>query len=99
MDSVKFTRKNESAKPFESGGEASMEFYCNKSNCSLFVLGSHTKKRQHNLVFGRMFDFHLYDCLELGVTSFKSIKDFGSAATSAQIGNKVCRLPAFRRAL
>lgn len=76
-------------RPFEAGGESSLEFYCNRSNCSLFVLGSHSKKRPHNVVLGRMFDFHLYDAIELGVTNYQGIKAFGSAATAAQVGNKV----------
>lgn len=87
LESVKYTRKNENVKPFEAGGEQSLEFYCNRSNCSLFCLASHTKKRPHNLVLGRMFDFHMYDALELGVTDYKGIKQFGSAATSAQVRN------------
>lgn len=44
-------------RPFEAGGEASLEFYCSRSHCSLFCLGSHSKKRPHNLVLGRMHDF------------------------------------------
>ncbi len=44
-ESVKFTRKNENVKPFEPGGEPSLEFYCQKSGCGLFALGTHTKKR------------------------------------------------------
>ncbi len=76
--------------PFEAGGEAKLEAYANKSNCSLFVLGSHTKKRPHNLVLGRMYDFHLYDALELGVQRHKAIREFKGAA-AAQVGNKVSR--------
>lgn len=75
-------------KPFEAGGEAPLEFFCNKSNCSLFVLGSHSKKRPHNLTLGRLYDFHLFDCLELGVEGHRGIKEFRGAGT-AQVGNKV----------
>lgn len=52
-------------------------------------MGSHTKKRPHNLVLGRFFDGHLYDALELGVEGYKSIKAFGNAGTGAGLGNKV----------
>ncbi len=76
-------------RPFETGGETSLEFYCNRNNCPLFVVGSHTKKRPNNLVIGRMFDFHLYDAIEVGVDEFAPIKSFGNAGTGAQMGNKV----------
>jgi ribosome production factor 2 len=89
-DALKFSRKNDDVKPFDAGGEASLEVHANRSNCSLFAVGSHTKKRPQNLVLGRMYDFRLYDCIEFGVTSFKPIREF-SAATMAQLGNK----PAF----
>ncbi|GLC50860.1 hypothetical protein PLESTB_000439900 [Pleodorina starrii] len=56
----------------------------------MFVLGSHSKKRPHNIVIGRMFDFQLYDALELGVEEYKAIRDFGAAGTGAQLGNKPC---------
>ena len=91
-ESVKFTRKNENVKPFEPGGEQSLEFYCSKSLCGLFALGSHTKKRPHNLVMGRIFDGHLYDAIELGVTHYSSIKSFANASTGAQLGSKPCIL-------
>ncbi|KAG2442290.1 hypothetical protein HXX76_002376 [Chlamydomonas incerta] len=88
LEAARFSRKNENVRPFEPGGETSLEFYCNRNNCPMFVMGSHSKKRPHNLVIGRMFDFHLYDALELGVEEFKGIKDFGAAGTGAQMGNK-----------
>jgi len=56
----------------------------------LFVVDSHSKKRPHNLIMGRMFNHQLYDLLELGVENFKSIKNFGTAGTSVQAGNKAC---------
>ena len=55
----------------------------------LFVIDSHSKKRPHNLIFGRMFDHRLYDMLELGVENVRSIKSFGKAGVSVQAGNKV----------
>lgn len=87
--SIRYSRKNENIRPFEPGGESSLEFYSKKTNCSLFAVGSHSKKRPHNLVLGRMFDFRLYDAIEFGVESFKCIKEFGSAGT-CQVGNKPC---------
>lgn len=35
---VKFSRKNENIKPFESGGETSLEFFSQKTDCSIFVV-------------------------------------------------------------
>lgn len=66
------SRKNE-VLPFED--LASLEFLTSKNDCSLFILGSHTKKRPDNLVIGRMHDGHLLDMVEFGISSFTSIND------------------------
>ena len=66
-ESLKLSRSNDTVRPFETGGEASLEFLARKADTSLFLLGSHSKKRPHNLVLGRMFDFRLLDMLEFGV--------------------------------
>eukprot|EP00877_Chromochloris_zofingiensis_P000399 jgi/Chrzof1/1035/Cz01g37260.t1 len=89
VDGQKFTRKNPDVKPFEPGGEVPLQFFANKANCSLFALGSHSKKRPHNLVLGRLYDFHLYDALELGIELCKPLSEFKGAA-AAQAGNKPC---------
>ncbi|GMI78206.1 Arabidopsis homolog of yeast Rpf2 [Hibiscus trionum] len=73
---VRFTRKNDNIRPFESGGETSLEFFSLKTDCSIFVYGSHSKKRPNNLVIGRMYDHHVYDLVEVGVENFKSIESF-----------------------
>lgn len=39
-NSVKFSRKNDKIRPFESGGETSLEFYSLKTDCSLIVVCS-----------------------------------------------------------
>ncbi|GAB4822405.1 hypothetical protein N2152v2_009451 [Parachlorella kessleri] len=88
-DSVKFARRNDEVKPFEPGGETPLERHGEKGNCSLFAVGSHTKKRPDNLVLGRLFDFRLYDMVEFGVHNYRSIQAFGGAADS-QLGNKPC---------
>ncbi|KAM7464253.1 hypothetical protein LguiA_032374 [Lonicera macranthoides] len=75
-NAVKYSRRNFDVRPFENGGDTSLEFYSLKTDCSLFVLGSHTKKRPDNLVIGRTYDHHIYDLVELGVENFKSMQSF-----------------------
>ncbi|KAK1338109.1 hypothetical protein QTO34_001219 [Cnephaeus nilssonii] len=52
-----------------------IEFFSKKSDCSLFMFGSHNKKRPNNLVIGRMYDYHVLDMIELGIEKFVSLKD------------------------
>ncbi|XP_063773210.1 ribosome production factor 2 homolog isoform X2 [Pseudophryne corroboree] len=70
--SVLYKKKN-MTRPFED--QTSLEFFSKKSDCSLFVFGSHNKKRPNNLIFGRMFDFHVLDMIELGVEKYVSLKE------------------------
>jgi len=60
--------------PFEDAN--SIEFLCTKNDCSLFALGSHTKKRPNNLVLGRLFDGHILDMFEFGVEGFEAVQSF-----------------------
>ncbi|XP_010488440.1 PREDICTED: ribosome production factor 2 homolog isoform X1 [Camelina sativa] len=73
---IKYSRRNENIRPFESGGETSLEFFSQKTDCSIFVYGSHTKKRPDNLVLGRMYDHQVYDLIEVGIENFKSLLSF-----------------------
>jgi len=59
-----------------------------KKDASLFVFGSHNKKRPHNLVFGRTFDGKILDMIEFGVTNFKKLSQFKS--TKVPLGAKPC---------
>ena len=70
---INFNKKNEIL-PFEDS--KSLEFWSDKNDSSLFLIGSHQKKRPHNLIFSRMFNYQLFDMLELGVENFKSMLDF-----------------------
>lgn len=38
---IKYSRKNDNIKPFEAGGETSLEFFAQKTDCSLFLVISH----------------------------------------------------------
>ncbi|XP_052208578.1 ribosome production factor 2 homolog [Diospyros lotus] len=88
-NSVKYSRKNDNIRPFESGGETSLEFFSLKTDCSLFVFGSHSKKRPNNLVIGRTYDHHIFDLVEVGVESFKSMKSFSyDRKLAPKIGSK-----------
>ncbi|KAG6746108.1 hypothetical protein POTOM_050622 [Populus tomentosa] len=73
---IRYTRKNDSIRPFESGGETSLEFFSMKTDCSIFVYGSTSKKRPDNLVIGRTYDHHIYDLIEVGVENFKRMDSF-----------------------
>lgn len=72
-NSVFFNKKNE-MKPFED--QTALEFMTQKNDSSHFVLGTHSKKRPNNLVFGRTYDGHLLDMFELGMEDFKALEDF-----------------------
>jgi len=87
-DCVKYNHKkrNQFPSPFES--ETNIEFLSTKSDCSLFMFGSHSKKRPHNLVIGRMFNFHVLDMIELGITHFKPMEEFNIKKNA--VGSKPC---------
>jgi ribosome production factor 2 len=78
-----FSRNNDIL-PFEE--IESLEFLCNKNQCALFCLGSHNKKRPDNIVLGRMYDGHLLDMYEFGVSQFSALTEFSGA--KKRIGSK-----------
>ena len=55
-----------------------------KYDCSLFAVGSHQKKRPDNLVLGRVFDGHILDMFEMGVSNFRSSSEFEAAKHISQ---------------
>ncbi|XP_048768209.1 ribosome production factor 2 homolog [Ostrea edulis] len=84
-NSVSYKRKN-ILRPFED--ETPLEFFAKKTDASLFLFGSHNKKRPNNLVLGRFFDFHILDMIELGLEKFVSMADFHGGKCSE--GTKPC---------
>eukprot|EP01059_Diplonema_ambulator_P019903 TRINITY_DN33583_c0_g1_i1.p1 TRINITY_DN33583_c0_g1~~TRINITY_DN33583_c0_g1_i1.p1 ORF type:complete len:381 (+),score=106.34 TRINITY_DN33583_c0_g1_i1:36-1145(+) len=82
---VKMTKKNE-FRPFDDAKH--LEFLAFKNDCSLFCFGSHVggakKKRPHNLIIGRHFDYQLLDMLELGITKYEGIKSDAHIVTGSK---------------
>ncbi|KAI0365164.1 Brix-domain-containing protein [Pilatotrama ljubarskyi] len=70
---ISFSKKN-TVRPFEDA--SSLEFWAQKNDASLFVLGQSTKKRPDGLTFVRMFDYRVLDMCEVGVDMFKSMAEF-----------------------
>lgn len=86
-NAVSFKKKN-ILRPFDD--QTSIEFFSEKSDASLFMFGSHSKKRPHNLVIGRLFDFHILDMVELGIEKFKAISQYSTG--KCPVGTKPCLL-------
>ncbi|KAI7864164.1 ribosome production factor 2 [Spinellus fusiger] len=61
---VYFGKKNE-IKPFED--EEKIQFFSTKNDASLMVVGTHLKKRPHNMTFIRTFDNQVLQMFELGI--------------------------------
>ena len=74
---ITFNKKNP-IYPFDatSTSISSLEFWANKNDASMFVVGQTTKKRPHGLTFVRMYDGRVLDMTEVGVDSWVGMADF-----------------------
>ena len=70
---VNFTKKNQ-IHPFED--QSNLQFFSQKNDASLFVIGTHSKKRPNTLTFARMFDHQLLDMMEVSIEHGVPMKDF-----------------------
>lgn len=85
----KMMQKRNLTRPFEDA--TSIEFLSQANDCSLFSYGSHSKKRNHNLVIGRLFDYQLLDMYEFGVDpkTYRSMAHFeGKRKALLRYGSK-----------
>ncbi|KAJ3262261.1 hypothetical protein HK103_002674 [Boothiomyces macroporosus] len=82
-DAVMFSKRND-IRPFED--HKPFEFFSQKNDASLFVFGTHSKKRPHNLTIVRMFDYQMMDMIELGIENYKGLKEFKNI--KASLGNR-----------
>lgn len=67
-----FLRKSHDISPFEDIGP--LESLSFKTDCSLFALGTHQKKRPDNLVLGRLYSGRILDMFEFQVKDYKPIQ-------------------------
>uniref|UniRef100_A0A914D153 Ribosome production factor 2 homolog n=1 Tax=Acrobeloides nanus TaxID=290746 RepID=A0A914D153_9BILA len=70
--------------------ETGVEKFSQKFDASLFVFGSHSKKRQNALIFGRMYDSRVLDMVELLVENYIPSKEFKEPRPT--LGTKPCIL-------
>ena len=82
-DLIPLDRKKNILRPFED--QTSLEFFAKKSDASLFLFGSHNKKRPHNLVFGR--DRRGVDCSGLWRSPFHALGEDGMKELTESLFN------------
>ncbi|KAF9115219.1 rRNA-binding ribosome biosynthesis protein rpf2 [Mortierella sp. AM989] len=82
---INFTKKNQ-IHPFED--QSNLQFFSQKNDASLFIIGTHSKKRPHTLTFARMFDHQLLDMIEVSVEQGTPMRDFKTPKSA--IGMKPC---------
>ena len=73
-DAQSFSKNNNNILPFED--PSSLEFFSEKNDASLFIIGSNSKKRPNNLVLARTFDHQVLDMIEVGIENPKFLSEF-----------------------
>ena len=86
--STMYQRKNLDIYPFDNTSK--LEWYCQKSDCSLFAYVTNSKKRPNNLVLARSHNHVVLDMFEFELTgsTFRSFEEF--KGTKFAPGNKPC---------
>jgi ribosome production factor 2 len=74
--SVMYSRRHD-IHPFESREE--LEALCKKTDASLFLFGSHSKKRPSNVVIGRTYEHKVLDMVELGISNLETMEEIVSS--------------------
>ncbi|TCD62164.1 rRNA-binding ribosome biosynthesis protein rpf2 [Steccherinum ochraceum] len=82
-NAISFSKKN-TVRPFEDA--SSLDFWSQKNDAALFLVGQSTKKRPDGLIFVRMYDYRVLDMCEVGVEQWKAMSDFKT--TKATPGHK-----------
>ncbi|KAH7905949.1 Brix domain-containing protein [Hygrophoropsis aurantiaca] len=78
-NAISFSKKNV-IRPFEDA--SSLEFWSQKNDASMFLVGQTTKKRPAGLVIARTFDSKILDMCELGVDQFVSMAEFKTSKST-----------------
>ncbi|GAA5829611.1 hypothetical protein JCM11251_000222 [Rhodosporidiobolus azoricus] len=75
-NSITFSKSNNTVRPFEDA--SSLNFWAAKNDASLFLVGTHTKKRPHGLVWVRCFAGEVMEMLETGIEEVMAMSNFKS---------------------
>ncbi|GAA5947423.1 hypothetical protein JCM3765_001672 [Sporobolomyces pararoseus] len=78
--SISFSKSNV-LRPFED--PSSLNFWSSKNDASLFLVGTHTKKRPHGLVWVRCFAGEVMEMLEVGIEEVMKMEDFKGIKSTA----------------
>ena len=81
--SLILSKKHQNLYPLDD--EEGITRICNKYQCSLFMVGSSTKKRPNNLILGRLYNHALLDTVEFAVEEYKSAVEFRAATVMTGI--------------
>lgn len=68
-NAIRYTRKNDSIRPFESGGETSLEFFSMKTDCSIFVVSLVPKLCSIRNMYCILWFYFIFcfNCIELDI--------------------------------
>jgi len=66
--------------PFED--PTPLEEFARKYDTALFGFCSHNKKRPNNVIFGRLYDYHMLDMIEFGLEQFQPLAEFKGSKVS-----------------
>lgn len=78
-------RHNNQIRPFSD--QSSVEFLTRKNECGLFAIGSHSKKRPHNLTVGRIYNNSVLDMYEFGISQYVSFEELSKGFHSYAEGD------------
>ncbi|GAA5862973.1 hypothetical protein JCM3774_006705 [Rhodotorula dairenensis] len=78
--SISFSKSNQ-IRPFEDA--TSLNFWSVKNDASLFLIGTHTKKRPHGLIWARCFSGEVMEMLEVGIEEVMAMSDFKGIKSAA----------------
>ena len=70
-NSILLSKRHENLFPFEH--TEVIEKFVSQKDASLFVIGSNSKKRPNNLIFGRLFDSEMLDLVEFNVSEYEEV--------------------------
>lgn len=88
-NSISFSKSNQ-IRPFEDA--TSLNFWSVKNDASLFLIGTHTKKRPHGLIWARCFSGEVMEMLEVGIEEVMAMSHFKVSSSRGRSSSKALGL-------